>query len=112
MRWLRALSGAGITAAAAYAPAQNCAFMSPSLLRTPVAGALSGSANRLFHAHNSRQQPRFSAPGNGGLRGVGRALSTAAGGGGASDESLKVLYDGKCPICVFEIKWLEKKSKK
>lgn len=32
-----------------------------------------------------------------------RAMSTMAGGGGGS---MKVLYDGKCPICVFEIKVL------
>jgi hypothetical protein len=32
-----------------------------------------------------------------------RAMSTLAGG---SDGSMKVLYDGKCPICLFEIKVL------
>ena len=32
-----------------------------------------------------------------------RAMSTLAGGG---DGTMKVLYDGKCPICLFEIKVL------
>jgi len=40
-------------------------------------------------------------------------MSVAAGArDGTGDGTLRVLYDGKCPICVFEIKWLESKSRK
>eukprot|EP00284_Hemiselmis_tepida_P013037 CAMPEP_0174917228 /NCGR_PEP_ID=MMETSP1355-20121228/2330_1 /TAXON_ID=464990 /ORGANISM="Hemiselmis tepida, Strain CCMP443" /LENGTH=189 /DNA_ID=CAMNT_0016162299 /DNA_START=218 /DNA_END=784 /DNA_ORIENTATION=- len=40
-------------------------------------------------------------------------MAVAAGGQDVSGaDKMRVLYDGKCPICVFEINWLESKSKK
>mmetsp|Transcript_4495 Transcript_4495/g.10752 ORF Transcript_4495/g.10752 Transcript_4495/m.10752 type:complete len:227 (+) Transcript_4495:24-704(+) len=109
MKWLRPLSATAV--AMTYLPASRSAFLAPNACRVRSMIPPQPSHRNLFTASSSKPLRRL---GPSPLSRLGKMeMASLAGGSGEPAEGVtRVLYDGKCPICVFEIQWLEGKSKK